>query len=38
MKVILTTLSKKTHNFMKKKKKKYLKKLPNNLEKLHPDF
>ena len=38
IKVIFTTLSKKTHNFNKKKKKKNLKKLPNNLEKLHPDF
>ena len=30
-------MSKKTHNFMRKTKS-YLKKNPNDLEKLHPDF
>ena len=35
--MILPTLSKKTHNFIRKTKS-YLKKYPNDLEKLHPDF
>ena len=35
--MILSTLSKKTHNFIRKTKS-YLKKIPNDLEKSHPDF
>ena len=35
--MILPTLSKKTHDFIRKAKS-YLKKNPNDLEKLHPDF
>ena len=37
VKMILPTLSKKTHNFIRKTKS-YLNKNPNDLEKLHPDF
>ena len=35
--MILSTLSKKPYNFVGKTKD-YLKKTPNDLEKLHPDF
>ena len=37
--MLLRTLSKKPYVFVKKKQtKNYLKKTPNDLEKLHPDF